>query len=246
MISDVTPPSDTISLSYRQSISLVKNLLFSPELKIEIVTGRLYCLVFNNCNQKLLEFRMPLCFPNYQAGQNFLEYSNSLTSHPGPYVILLIRAGQSALGYFNRGEIVEHKVIRKYMVRKKQGKAQIKFQKRKRSTSAGARIRMTNSILFFEEINLKLQDWFKTNPVHKIIYSCTPLLWSMIFRSKISPPFEKKDQRLIKVPLHLPDPLYKTLLHANYYSQHGQCKMYTPSDEDSAKVIDTILKIIAL
>jgi len=239
------PSSDSFTLSYLQSFSFLKNLCSHLEFKIELLSARSRCFVFNDLNEKILEFQFPLCFPNYQTGQNPLDYSESLTPVPVPYIILLIRAGQSALGFFDRGEVVEHKVIRKYMVRKKQGKAQIKFQKHKKSFGPGARIRMINSISFFEEINLTLQDWFKSNPVHKIIYSCTPLIWSMVFRSKISPPFDKQDQRLIKIPVHLPHTLFKTLLYVNRYAQCGQCKLYKQPDQDSAKVIDTFLSSIS-
>jgi len=62
--------------------------------------------------------------------------------------------------------------------------------------------------------------------VEKIIYSCPLTLWSMLFRSKIDPPFEKEDPRLIKVPLHLPDPLLKTLLYINHYIQSGKCVLF--------------------
>jgi Bacteroidetes VLRF1 release factor len=235
------PSSDSFAISYQQSLSFLRNLCSHQEFRIELISGRSRCFISNDLDEKILEFQFPLCFPNYQTGQNLHDY----TPIPVPYIILLIRAGQSALGFFDRGKIVEHKVIRKYMVRKKQGKAQLKFQKHKKSFGPGARIRMINSISFFEEINLKLQDWFKSNPVHKIIYSCTPLFWSMVFRSKISPPFDKQDQRLIKIPVHLPHPLFKTLLYVNHYAQSGQCKLYKPSDQDSTKVKDIFLGLIS-
>ena len=239
------PSPENIVLSYHQSITLMQQLSSLAGVKVEMDYGKSRCLVLDQQGEKILEFHYPLSFPANPPGQNLISYAGALTANPIPYVILLMHAGQSALGYFARGEMIQHKVIRKYMVRKKQGKAQYKFQKEKKAHSQGARIRLANTVSFFEEINTYLLDWFKSNPVEKIIYSCPLTLWSMLFRSKIDPPFQKEDPRLIKVPLHLPDPLLKTLLYINHYVQSGQCKLYMQPGSESIKGLDIFFKSIS-
>jgi hypothetical protein len=243
---NMQPSPENIVLSYHQSITLMQRLSSLAGVKVEMDYGKSRCLVLDQQGEKILEFHYPLCFPGNPSGQNLPAYAASLPAIPIPCIILLMHAGQSALGYFARGEMQQHKVIRKYMVRKKQGKAQYKFQKEKKAHSQGARIRLANTVTFFEEINTYLQEWFKSNPVGKIIYSCPPPLWSMLFRSKINPPFQKEDPRLIKVPLHLPDPLLKTLLYINHYIQSGKCVLFEESTGDATEVLDIIYKSISL
>jgi len=229
----MTPSLADITLSFEQSVIFLKNLSSQHELKIEIIPGKSRCIVFDQQDVKIFDFRFPLCFPGFKAGQTLTGYTRSLPISIPPYIILLIRAGQSALGYFQNGILQQHKVIRKYMVRKKQGKAQLSFQKQKHSSSLGARIRMANTVSFFEEINAKLQEWFESNPGEKIIYSCTPLLWSALFRSKIHPPFDKRDERLIRIPLHIPTPDFKTLRYINHFSLSGLCHFYNSSQVEN-------------
>ncbi len=69
------------------------------------------------------------------------------------YVILLIQSGSCAMGYFEDGFNLEHKVFRSYMVRKKQGKSQIKYLKTKGKSRAGSRVRLAETLEFFENIN---------------------------------------------------------------------------------------------
>jgi hypothetical protein len=227
-ISMTSPLLDRL-LSFEQSVKFLKTLSSNPELKIEFLPQKSRCTVYNKQNEKLLDFHFPLCFPAYKKEQSLAGYTHSISSAIPAYIILLMRAGQSSLGYFQHGILEQHKVIRKYMVRKKQGKAQIRFQQKKHASSLGARIRMANTVSFFEEINSKLQEWFELNQVDKIIYSCTPLLWSSLFRSKIHTPFDKGDERLIRIPLHIPTPDFKTLRYINHVSLSGKYHSYDSS-----------------
>lgn len=54
------------------------------------------------------------------------------------YIILLIQSGNAAAGYFENDKILDHKVFSAYMVRKKQGKSQIKHQQRVEELFASA------------------------------------------------------------------------------------------------------------
>jgi hypothetical protein len=236
--------AESIILSYHQSIALLKNLSSISPFKLELEFGKFRCIVLDQFDKIVFQFNFPLCFPCYPSGQNLFGYANSIPVVPIPYVVLLMHAGRAAFGYVINGDMKHHRVIRKYMVRKKQGKAQYKFQKQKSASSLGARIRMANTQSFFDELNIKLQDWFNSNPVDRIIFSCPPVLWSMLFRSKVPPPFQKHDQRLIKIPLHIPDPLLKTLLYINRYTQTGRCLWFQQPGPDSTIFKDFLFKSI--
>ena len=47
------------------------------------------------------------------------------------YIIAIIQSGSAALAYCEGLQIIEHKVFKAYMVRKKQGKSQLKYLKTK-------------------------------------------------------------------------------------------------------------------
>lgn len=65
------------------------------------------------------------------------------------FTILVIKAGQAVTACFHNGEMINHKVFRAYMVRKKQGKSQIKHLKTKGKSRAGSRVRLEGTRLFF-------------------------------------------------------------------------------------------------
>ena len=138
------------------------------------------------------------------------------------YVILLIQSGNCALGYFENGINLDHKVFRSYMVRKKQGKSQIKYLKTKGKSRAGSRVRLGETVEFFENINERLQTYFDEHEVHRIAISCSKTLIPYLFNSKVSTPFDKHDPRLFKIPKHIHTPIYEVMLDANKFLQKGE------------------------
>ncbi len=138
------------------------------------------------------------------------------------YVILLIQAGNCALGYFENGANLDHKVFRSYMVRKKQGKSQIKYLKTKGKSRSGSRVRLGETLEFFENINERLQSYFEENDVQRIALSCSKTLLPYLFSSKVETPFTKSDSRLYKVPKHVHTPIYEVLLDANKFLMKGE------------------------
>ena len=153
------------------------------------------------------EFLLPWPFPPAEPGENLAAYADRLSDFPPPFYLILIQAGHSALGYFEGGELIFHKVIKKYMVRAKQGKAQIGYLNTRGKSKAGSRIRLANTVQFFEDINGKLEEWAMEEVVERILLSCPVRMRPLLFGSKVPPPFTKDDPRLRKVPLdvHRPD-----------------------------------------
>ncbi len=150
------------------------------------------------------------------------DYLGNLDYGVGSQLLILIQAGAAALGIWKDGELCQHKVITKYMVRKKQGKAQITYMNQKGKSRAGSRIRLRESMDFFVEINEKLEQWEEDiAECEQLLYSCTVRLWREVFVCKTPPPFDKNDERWRKIPLDVRVPNFKELKHVFYVLSHG-------------------------
>jgi hypothetical protein len=171
---------------------------------------------------RLWELRLPLPMPPMTGAEESVDaYVQQLTDEVPTYLLVLVQMGAAAIGYVENGEMVVHKSIKKYMKRHKRGKAQISYLNTRGKSKAGSRIRLANTVRFFEEINEKLTEWEDWYEPERIIYSCTAQLWGLMFQSKVPPPFEKKDPRLIKVPRDVHIPSYEELLEINEFVQGG-------------------------
>lgn len=155
---------------------------------------------------------------------------------PVHYVILLVQSGSCAIGYFENGINLDHKVFRAYMVRKKRGVSQIKHLKTKGKSRAGSRVRLAGTEEFFEHINERLQDYFKKRPVDKIALSCSKILIPYLFNSKTATPFDKRDSRILKIPKHIHTPIYEVLLDTNRFLLKGEL-IYEPEEQPLANLL---------
>lgn len=156
------------------------------------------------------------------------------------YIILLIQSGNCAMGYFEDDLNLDHKVFRSYMVRKKQGKSQIKYLKTKGKSRAGSRVRLGETVEFFENINGRLQEYFEEYEVDRIAISCSKTLIPYLFGSKIPTPFDKKDERLFRIPRHVHTPIYEVMMDTQKFLQKGEL-IY---EEQHQALIDEMLQII--
>ena len=160
--------------------------------------------------------------------------SNQIKSREeGIFVIFLIQSGSAALGLFNGDEVMDHKVFKSYMVRKKQGKSQLKYLKTKGKSRAGSRVRLGNALEFFENINSRLNKYFEENTIDTIAYSCSKTLWPFLFNGNTPPPFSKKDDRLWSIPRHTHTPDYDQLIQTYKYLLQGEILMDKEIDLDS-------------
>lgn len=181
-------------------------------------------------NKKVVYFRLPVKVPMPPVSADWKEK----TLH---YVILMIQSGQAALGYFEDQKNLDHKVFRAYMVRKKQGKSQIKYLKTKGKSRAGSRVRLAGTVEFFENINERLQEYFKMHEVDLIAMSCSKTLIPYLFNSKVASPFDKKDDRILKIPKHIPTPGYEELLEVQKFLWKGELTY----EEDQKPFLDFLL-----
>ena len=127
------------------------------------------------------------------------------------YCLTLVRAGQASLGYFHQGKLLDHKVFRGYLVRQKQGKSQFKYLKTKGKSRAGSRIRLEETLVFFKEINERLQVYAKQYPLNFWGLGCTKTMWPLLFDGEVKPPFSSKSAELIELPYPFTKSSYEEL-----------------------------------
>lgn len=149
-----------------------------------------------------------------------MHHNNTLYQH----IIILIESGLAAVGYFENGENIHHKVFRAYMVRKKQGKSQIKYLKTKGKSRAGSRVRLAETMEFFTSIRERVNTYMDTYRIDRIAISCSLTLWPYFFGGKGDLLFSKDDPRVYKVPMHVPDCTYDNLLKVNDFLIRGELK----------------------
>lgn len=159
------------------------------------------------------------------------------------YLILLIRAGHAALGFSQNGILIHHKIIKKYMVRKKQGKAQLTYQAQRGKARGGAKLRLARTREFFTEINIKLNDWHGSmKEAQWILFQSSPRLWNGIFKTnKILPPFDRSDKRLQKIGLNTYKPSYEELQRINGLILQTTINVYAKERVESIEELLSLL-----
>ncbi|MEL6651632.1 MAG: hypothetical protein AAFQ87_12600 [Bacteroidota bacterium] len=206
--------------SYDESLTFLREQADFVE-RVELDAKRHRILSLGPMREVYWEFRLPLPFPAFREAESLEDYLDRVPEWIPPYMILLVQAGAAAIGYVEDGEVLHHKAIKKYMKRHKRGKSQISYLNTRGKSKAGSRIRLANTVRFFEEINERTTPWVEELEPERILYSCSAQLWGMLFKAKVPPPFEKKDERLIKVPLDVNIPDFEELLRVNEIVTQG-------------------------
>lgn len=142
--------------------------------------------------------------------------------------VVLVKAGTASVGFFENGHLSSHKVFRSYMVRKKQGKSQIKYLKTKGKSRAGSRVRLQQTLEFFQNINSRLNEIDEANHLERIAISCSKTLWPYLFGEDARPPITKDDNRLLRVPIHIPNATHKFLIKTHEHLL--TCRIFASDD----------------
>ena len=152
-----------------------------------------------------VSIRLPFCF----------TYLNEKLI-PSNFLIILIHSGEAALAYSEEDQIVEHKMVKAYMVRQKQGKSQIKYLKTRGKSKAGSRVRLAGTDHFFGEINEKIAEWDEYFEIEKIAISCNKTLQPYFF-NRPDAALRKDDDRLFKIPKHIQEANFENLTALHNY-----------------------------
>jgi hypothetical protein len=194
------------TISDQQALQFIHRIL-SDEHRHEYNYKKHRLNLLDEMNDPYGYLRLPLHvhFP----GQKSMENSR--------YILVLIQSGSAATGFVENKKLIDHKVFNAYMVRKKQGKSQIKHLKTKGKSRAGSRIRLASTVKFFEEINSRLQRYFEEDNIDRIALSCSKTLIPWLLRSKTSCPFKIRDERIYMIPKDVPPPNFRVLTEVNKF-----------------------------
>ena len=175
-----------------------------------------------------ISIQLPFCF-SYEDKK--LQPSN--------FLIIIIHSGEAALAYSEVDQIVEHKMVKAYMVRQKQGKSQIKYLKTKGKSKAGSRVRLAGTDHFFEEINRKISEWEEYFEIDKIAISCNKTLQPHFF-NRSDAALDKNDGRLLKIPKHIQEANFENLTSIHNHLISTEIK-FNESDQELIKDLISIV-----
>jgi hypothetical protein len=213
-------------LDYEQTRDRLQALADSGSETMPLVSGERSVVWQEEGGWAKLSF--PLTFPPIPSDVTTpAQYLDWLPEGMPAHFVVLMRAGNASLGCYLEGDLVAHKVIRKYMVRKSQGKSQLTYLNSKGKSRAGSRVRLRESMEFFEEINDKLGQWDEEfGSPDLIFYSCPVRLLSYWFDSRIAAPFEQDDPRLVHIPHHVHQPDHEELLRIHGLISFGRLESF--------------------
>jgi len=166
--------------------------------------------IYREVNGPRAQMRWPI---HYQPGTGVVDRR---------YLMVMIQSGSAAIGVFENEVCLSHKVFSAYMVRKKQGKSQLKHLKTKGKSRAGSRVRLAKTLEFFENVNTRLQAHCEAYEFDRIALSCSKILIPHWFGSKVPVPFDKKDSRIYRIPKHLHQPNYEVMLGMQRFLLKGE------------------------
>ena len=160
--------------------------------------------------------------PRWVRADDALErYLAALPGELPGQVVILMQAGAVSLGYFEAGEALATKSLKRYVVRGK-GRAQPTYLGKKGKSRYGSRLRLQNARLLFEETNAKLSEWWADFGAPATLFACAPTrLWPELFQAKVAPPFSA-DEPVVRVPLDLPVPTTDVLLRSYKAMGYGR------------------------
>ncbi|MFT4740951.1 MAG: hypothetical protein ACI9L9_001738 [Marivirga sp.] len=179
-------------------------------------------LVYENNESFQLKVRLPLQ-TKWLSNQTLFE------DEVLPFILLIVESGQAALAYGEGNHIIEHKVIKSYMVRKKQGKSQIKYLKTKGKSKAGSRVRLANTVHFFEEIQEKINEWLAYFQLDYIALSCSKSLYTHLFTEDFE--LDRNDARIVKIPKHIQEASFENMLAIHRYLLQAEV-IYDENDKE--------------
>ena len=140
-------------------------------------------------------------------------------------VVLLLRAGAMAFGCWRGDELLQHKAVRKYVVRGN-GKSQVTHLKTRGKSRYGSRLRLQNWRSLLGETNERLASCEEQfGPFERVFYGVPVRVWSQLFQGAPSPPFPIDDARLQRLRMHVHRPDHQELLRVRRQMCSGRISL---------------------
>jgi len=141
-------------------------------------------------------------------------------SAPTSYLILLVQAGASALGWFEADDCVAHKVIKRY-VKRGSGRAQPAHLKTKGKSRYGSRLRLQNARRQLDETCARVRQWYEEMGTPGQVFASVPIrTWPDLAAADPPLPFSRRDSSRIQHHVHTPN--LEELMRVQSLLTHGQ------------------------
>lgn len=175
--------------------------------------------------------RVPLAAPRVRPGEPIAAFLARLQDPallPERQCVLLLQAGAMAIGLWDGDELVDHKAIRRYVVRG-HGRAQPLHRKTRGKSRYGARLRLQNWKRLLTETNERLRDVEARFGAPERVFVGVPVrVLADLFAAEPPPPFERGDPRLQRLPMHVHRPDFAELQRVRGWLCHGRLEL--PAD----------------
>ncbi|MFT4515042.1 MAG: hypothetical protein ACI89X_000374 [Planctomycetota bacterium] len=173
--------------------------------------------------------RLPLAGPRAQPGEHIGDYFERLPADASELdecqLVLLLRAGALAFGCWQGRELVQHKAVRKYVVRGS-GKAQSTHLKTRGKSRYGSRLRLQNWRSLLGEANERIADCEQQfGPFERIFFGVPVRVFSELFEADPKPVFARDAAELQRIPMHVHRPDYEELLRVRAWLARGRVEL---------------------
>lgn len=159
--------------------------------------------------------RPPLVLLDAEGLPTANELIERAETGPGRFGVLLLQAGAAALGLFHDDEVLDHKAIKRYVVRGK-GRAQPTHLKTRGKSRMGSRLRLRNAERLLEEVSERLGSWWDEETVPTRLFVSAPVrLYADLARAKPPPPVGVDDPRRVRIPLDVNVPTHAELMRVH-------------------------------
>ncbi len=169
--------------------------------------------------------RVPLAGPRVRPEERIGDYLARMPGPPEQQVVLLLRAGAMAIGWWRGDELLHHKAERKYVVRG-HVKAQPLHAKTRGKSRYGARLRLQNWKRLLGETNERLREWWhELGAPHRVFHAVPVRAFSELRAADPPPPFDRDDTILQRLPMHVHRPDFAELRRVRGWLCHGRLEL---------------------
>ncbi|MDJ0976308.1 MAG: hypothetical protein QNJ98_17740 [Planctomycetota bacterium] len=141
---------------------------------------------------------------------------------PGRYAVLLMQAGAASLGLFQDGELLDHKAMKRYVVRGK-GKAQPTHLKTRGKSRFGSRLRLRNAERLLVDVVERLGSWTEDDEApERLFVSCPVRLFADLCRTEAAPDLLTDEARHVRIPIDVNVPTHTELVRVHRSISRGR------------------------
>lgn len=158
-----------------------------------------------------------------QSAANYLAHlPDAAALEQQRHAILLMRAGAASFGYWDGGDLIDHKAWKSYVVRG-HGKAQTTYLRTRGKSRYGSRLRLQNWASLLEQVGERLRAaWQANGEPQRILLSMPVRIAVDLWGCAVPPPFSRDDARVSPLAVHVHCPDHGELLAVHRTIAFGQ------------------------